>query len=88
QNQYGGTMIRIGYSGEIPESPYYDISLRDRNYAELTLTLTGTNTVDEALILHDLVDAGVLVRSFTTSKLSLEEIFVRVYGAQSEMAGV
>ncbi|WP_104125789.1 ABC transporter ATP-binding protein, partial [Cryobacterium sp. Y57] len=27
QNQYGGTMIRIGYSGEIPESPYYDISL-------------------------------------------------------------
>jgi ABC-2 type transport system ATP-binding protein len=85
QNQYGGTMIRIGYSGEIPESPYYDISLRDRNYAELTLT--GTNTVDEALILRDLVDAGVLVRSFTTSKLSLEEIFVSVYGEQNEMAG-
>jgi ABC-2 type transport system ATP-binding protein len=89
QNQYGGTMIRIGYSGEIPDSPHYAVSLRERNYAELTLTDTGTGTgsVDEALILRDLVAAGVLVRSFTTSKLSLEEIFVSVYGEQNEMAG-
>ena len=84
QNQYGGTTIRVGYSGEIPESPHYDIRTRDRNYAELTLT----DTTDEALILRDLVDAGVLVRSFTTSKLSLEEIFVSVYGEQNEMASV
>ena len=83
QNQYGGTMIKVSCSGQIPPSPHYDISLRDRNYAELTLT----GTVDEALILRDLVDAGVLVRSFTTSKLSLEEIFVSVYGEQNEMAG-
>ena len=83
QNQYGGTMIRVSYSGEIPASPHYEISIRDRNYAELTLT----DTVDEALILRDLVQAGVLVRSFTTSKLSLEEIFVTVYGAQNEMVG-
>ncbi|MDJ0350865.1 ABC transporter ATP-binding protein [Cryobacterium sp. PH29-G1] len=83
QNQYGGTMIRVSYSGEIPASPHYEISTRDRNYAELTLT----DTVDEALILRDLVQAGVLVRSFTTSKLSLEEIFVTVYGAQNEMVG-
>ncbi|TFD88631.1 ABC transporter ATP-binding protein [Cryobacterium lactosi] len=83
QNQYGGTMIRVAYSGEIPASAHYEISLRDRNYAELTLL----DTVDEALILRDLVDAGVLIRSFTTSKLSLEEIFVSVYGDQNEMAG-
>lgn len=83
QNHYGGTMIRVGYAGEIPKSPLYEISLRDRNYAELTLT----DTVDEALILRDLVDAGVLVRSFTTSKLSLEEIFVSVYGDQNELVG-
>ncbi|MDJ0379206.1 ABC transporter ATP-binding protein [Cryobacterium sp. PH31-L1] len=83
QNQYGGTMIRVSYSGEIPASPHYEVSIRDRNYAELTLT----DTVDEALILRDLVQAGVLVRSFTTSKLSLEEIFVTVYGAQNEMVG-
>jgi ABC-2 type transport system ATP-binding protein len=83
QNQYGGTMIRVGYSGDIPASPHYEITTHDRNYAELTLN----DTVDEALVLRDLVEAGVLVRSFTTSKLSLEEIFVSVYGQQNEMAG-
>jgi ABC-2 type transport system ATP-binding protein len=31
------------------------------------------------------VQAGVLVRSFTTSKLSLEDIFIRVYGDENEM---
>jgi ABC-2 type transport system ATP-binding protein len=94
QNQYGGTMIRLVYSGDIPPSPHYEVSRRDRNYAELTLTGAGPGagpaggTIDEALILRDLVTAGVLVRSFTTSKLSLEEIFVTVYGEQNEMAGV
>jgi ABC-2 type transport system ATP-binding protein len=84
QNQYGGTMIRITYSGEIPPSPLYEITTRERNYAELTFI----GTPDEALILRDLVQAGVMVRSFTTSKISLEEIFVRVYGAQNEMVEV
>ncbi|ANP74576.1 ABC transporter ATP-binding protein [Cryobacterium arcticum] len=82
QNQYGGTMIRMSYSGDIPPSTHYEVSTRDRNYAELTLT----DSTDEALILRDLVDAGVLVRSFATSKLSLDEIFVSVYGEQNEMA--
>lgn len=82
QNQYGGTMIRMSYSGDIPPSAHYEVSTRDRNYAELTLT----DSTDEALILRDLVDAGVLVRSFATSKLSLDEIFVSVYGEQNEMA--
>ncbi|MGO4783829.1 ABC transporter ATP-binding protein [Cryobacterium sp. W22_MBD10_FK3] len=82
QNQYGGTMIRLGYSGEIPPSAHYEVSTRDRNYAELTLT----DNADEALILRDLVTSGVLVRSFETSKLSLDEIFVSVYGEQNEMA--
>ena len=83
QNQYGGTMIRVSYSGEIPASLHYEISTRDRNYAELTLT----DTIDESVILRDLVQAGVLVRSFTTSKLSMEEIFVTVYGERNEMVG-
>ncbi|GAB2827923.1 ATP-binding cassette domain-containing protein [Alpinimonas psychrophila] len=84
QNQYGGTMIRLVYSGEVPPSPHYEISTLTRNYAELTLA----DSVDEAKILRDLVTAGVLVRSFTTSKLSLEEIFVQVYGEQTMKAGV
>jgi ABC-2 type transport system ATP-binding protein len=83
QNQYGGTMIRLGYSGDIPLSPGYGITTLTRNYAELTLA----DDVDEALILRDLVTAGVLVRSFTTSKLSLDEIFVKVYGNQAAKVG-
>jgi ABC-2 type transport system ATP-binding protein len=84
QNHYGGTMIRLVYSGQVPLSPLYEISTLSRNYAELTLV----DGVDEALVLRDLVAADILVRSFTTSKLSLEEIFVTVYGAENEKAGV
>ncbi|MCU1403807.1 MAG: transporter ATP-binding protein [Glaciihabitans sp.] len=92
QNQYGGTMVRLVYAGDIPPSPLYEVTSRERNYAELTLTnngvLPGGGTVDEAVILRELVTAGVLVRSFTTSKLSLEEIFVTVYGEQNELVDV
>ena len=83
QNQFGGTMIKTHYSGEIPTSPHYVVTTRDRNYAELTLT----DTADESEILRGLVNAGVLVRSFTPIKLSLDEIFVQVYGEQNETVG-
>lgn len=84
QNKYGGTMIRMTYSGTIPTSPHYDITTQERNYAELTVT----DNADEAVILKDLVDAGVLVRNFATSKLSLDDIFVQVYGDENELVGV
>lgn len=80
QNQFGGTMIRIHYLGEIPESPNYQITTRNRNYAELTLI----GAADEGEILRELVTAGVLLRSFTPSKISLDEIFVQVYGEQNQ----
>jgi ABC-2 type transport system ATP-binding protein len=83
QDQFGGTMIRMTYSGTIPKSPHYDITSQETSYAELTLT----DHTDEAVILRDLVDAGVLVRSFTTSKISLEDIFIRVYGDENAAAG-
>jgi ABC-2 type transport system ATP-binding protein len=79
QDQFGGTTIRLKYSGEIPASPHYEVSLLERNYAELTVT----DSVDEARILRDLVDAGVQVRGFETSKLSLDDIFLRVYGDEN-----
>ncbi|HEY1531110.1 MAG TPA: ABC transporter ATP-binding protein [Galbitalea sp.] len=81
QDQYGGTVIRLKYSGTVPDSKHYDVTLREKNYAELTLT----DSVDEAAILKDLVDAGVLVRSFVTSKLSLDDIFLKVYGDQNDL---
>jgi len=85
QDQYSATIIRLNYSGQIPASPLYALSLREQNYAELTLT-TDAGPVDEALVLKNLVDSGVAIRSFTTSKLSLDDIFLRVYGDQNEMA--
>lgn len=82
QDQYGGTMIRLKYSGDIPDSAHYEVTLRENNYAELTVT----DQVDEAIIVRELVGAGVLVRSFLTSKLSLDDIFLKVYGDQNELA--
>jgi ABC-2 type transport system ATP-binding protein len=81
QDQYGGTIIRLTFAGDIPDSPHYAVTLRQNNYAELTIT----DQVDEAVIVRELVDAGVLVRSFVTSKLSLDDIFLQVYGDQNEL---
>ena len=38
---------------------------------------------DEATVLTELVRAGVPVSGFSTARTSLEEIFIRVYGADS-----
>jgi ABC-2 type transport system ATP-binding protein len=80
QAQYGGTTVRLTYSGEIPASAQYHVTRLETNYAELAVA----DQVDEAIIVRELVNAGVLVRSFVTSKLSLDDIFVKVYGEQNE----
>jgi ABC-2 type transport system ATP-binding protein len=79
QDQFGGTTIRLRYSGDVPDSPHYRVTTRERNYAELDVV----EAVDEAVILRDLVESGVQVRGFETSKLSLDEIFLRVYGDEN-----
>ncbi len=78
QDHYGGRTIRLRYSGSIPDSPHYAVTLRERNYAELKFT----DGSDESTILKELVDVGVRVREFSTGKLSLDEIFLRVYGGE------
>lgn len=83
QDLYGGTVIRLAHSGQLPASVLYDITSAQGDYAELTPRV-GT---DEAEILRELVQAGVAVRSFTTARTSLEEIFIRVYGEQNLPVG-
>jgi len=83
QDKYGGTVVKLTYSGTIPASTHYDVTVRETNYAELTLT----DTVDAAVIVQDLVAAGVLIRGFSSDRPSLEDIFIRVYGDQNEQAG-
>ena len=80
QDQYGGQIIRLTSTGAIPSSPNYTVTLRETNYAELTLT----EGVDPAVVAKELVDAGVQVRDFVTSKMSLDDIFIKVYGDENE----
>jgi ABC-2 type transport system ATP-binding protein len=80
QDRYGGTTVRVTYSGDIPDSANYTVTLRENNYAELAVN----DHVDEAIIVRELVDAGVAVRSFVTTRPSLDDIFVKVYGDQNE----
>ena len=82
QNKYGGRIIRIRHSGAIRPSPHYEAVLQETNYSELSIT----DATDEAAVLKGLIDAGVTVRSFTTTKISLEDIFIRVYGDQNKPA--
>jgi ABC-2 type transport system ATP-binding protein len=89
QNHYGGRVVRLTSEGHIPPSPHYTVALAERNYAELALT----GEIDEAIVLRELLAAGVTVREFTVIKPSLEDIFIHVYGDQNvayhrEMAGV
>jgi len=83
QDKYGGTVVKLTYSGTIPPSSHYEVTVRETNYAELTLT----DTVDAAVIVKDLVAAGVLIRGFSSDRPSLEDIFIRVYGDQNDSAG-
>ena len=84
QDLYGGTVIRVHHTGALPASPSYDVTLTEQEYSELA----PHAGVDEAAVLRELVAAGVAVRSFTTARTSLEEIFLRVYGLQNQPAGV
>ena len=83
QDLYGGTIIRLSHSGQLPVSDLYDITVAHGDYAELT-PRAGT---DEAEILRELVQRKVAVRSFTTARTSLEEIFIKVYGEQNQPVG-
>ncbi|MFF2347129.1 ABC transporter ATP-binding protein [Pseudarthrobacter sp. NPDC058119] len=86
QDQFGGTVYRLTYAGDqvLPASPLYDVVRQGGGQAELAPRPGG----DEAAILRGLVAAGLPVTGFTTSRVSLEEIFIQVYGEQHAAAGV
>ena len=76
QDHYGGRTVRLRYTGELPADEAYTVTLRERNYAELALA----DDADESAVLRRLVAGGTAISSFTTTKKSMEEIFVSVYG--------
>ncbi|UYY83734.1 ATP-binding cassette domain-containing protein (plasmid) [Arthrobacter sp. YA7-1] len=82
QEQFGGTIYRITFTGVLPASELYEITAGGEGSADLA----PRHGADETAVLRELINAGVGVRSFTTARVSLEEIFIRVYGAK-ETAG-
>jgi ABC-2 type transport system ATP-binding protein len=84
QEQFGGTVYRLSYDGALPSSALYDIVADADGDAELS-PRPGT---DETAALRELVGHGVAVRSFTTARTSLDEVFIKVYGENHEMAEV
>ncbi|GKV72985.1 ABC transporter ATP-binding protein [Pseudarthrobacter sp. NCCP-2145] len=83
QEQFGGTLYRVIYEGILPTSALYNVVTDIGSRAELAPRAGAT----EVGVLRELVEAGVAVRSFTTARVSLEEIFIQVYGEQ-QMAEV
>ncbi|WP_342372647.1 ATP-binding cassette domain-containing protein [Propioniciclava soli] len=84
QDAYGGRTVRLHHGGPLPTSPRWRPITTERSYAELELD-AGVEPRD---VLRELVDAGVDVRSFDASRLSMEQVFLKVYGhaAQEEVS--
>lgn len=80
QAHFGGRTLRIEFTGRLPESVRQRSAVSESNYAEIPLDDGGA--VSD--ILRDLLDAGVDIRSFKSSAVSLEDIFLQVYGERSE----
>ncbi len=82
QDSFGGRRMRLTFSGTVPQSARYRIAVSERNYAELELA----EHVDATSVVRELLDAGVQLRGFETARVSLEEIFLKVYGEQEAAA--
>ena len=80
RDAYGGPVVRIRYGGSLPAPRGWSATTLARNSAELELD----EGADAQQVLRALLDAGVEVRSFETTRTSMEEVFLRVYGHTPE----
>ena len=83
QEQFGGTTYRVTHTGVVPTSHHYTVVSSQPTGEGLVSELAPVPGADEATVLTELVRAGVPVSGFSTARTSLEEIFIRVYGADS-----
>ena len=82
QEQFGGTRYRLAYTGILLSSPLFDVVTDAGGDAELS----PRPGADEATVLRELIEHGLAVRSFTTARTSLDDVFIKVYGEQHELA--
>jgi ABC-2 type transport system ATP-binding protein len=83
QEQFGGTVVKLEFTGTLPESANYTIGTHEGSYAELELH----DSMDPALVLRELVASGLEVRRFAPTRKSLDDIFVEVYGDENQLEG-
>lgn len=79
KNEFGKSVIEVGYKGVFPESQAYTITKKETNFVEIT----PKAKIDEALILKELINKKVIVRSFVPRKSSLDDIFIEIYGEKA-----
>lgn len=80
KDTFGGQRIMLRFKGTVPEKPsLYTITKKETSYAELT----PKDGVEHGRILRELINATNLdISTFDVRKSSLDEIFVRIYGAK------
>ena len=83
QDQFGGTTYKVTHTGELPPSSRYRVISSEPVGEGTVSTLAPGPDAHEALVLSELVTAGVGVSGFVAVRTSLEDIFLQVYGAQS-----
>ncbi len=79
QDRYGGKRLRVDFNGDLPDLSPHRTLVRDTNHAEFEIT--GDD--DPTDILRRLLDAGVRLAKVDLARISLDEIFLRVYGAEA-----
>lgn len=83
QDEFGGARLQVAFSGALPSDPHhFAATISETNYAELEISEGASS--DQ--VLRELLDAGVEIRRFESSRISLEEVFLRVYGETAEAA--
>ncbi|WP_426624474.1 ABC transporter ATP-binding protein [Leifsonia sp. McL0607] len=81
QDAHGTRRIAARLLGELPISPLYTVADRDGD----TVQLSPSEQVSDEDILAVLVDGGARPVSFQSSPVSLDQVFVRIYGEQQEV---
>ncbi|WP_354215039.1 ATP-binding cassette domain-containing protein [Arthrobacter sp. UYCo732] len=83
QDQYGTRTATVVYTGTLPaDAAFTPLTVRPTGVpGESTAHIALADSTDSTELLQHLVGRGLRISSFTTSRTSLEDIFLRVYGA-------
>lgn len=88
QDQYGARTAELTFLGDLPSGAGYTVlSSGPAGAGEQAASLSLADGTKAADVLRDLVLAGVQVTSFRVSRTSLDDIFLRVYGAETTLEG-